>query len=485
MPDSGLASVLVAPDQFPMTSLRCLLLFGLVVATTVRAGQLRIGAAAADITPEFGVLLDGTISKNGPATKIHDRLHARCVVFDDGETRVALVIIDNTMIAREILDDARARVHAATDIPARHILLAATHTHSTPRAVDIGQGEANEKYHRFMAKQIAVGVQVAVRNLRPAGLGWGSYDEPRFVFNRRWFVDKKLTPPNPFGDKGDRVWMNPPRGALINPAGPVDTEVYVMAARRPDGTPVFLLGNYGLHYVGGTRRGEISADYFGIFSEHVKQLLATPKQQPAFVGLMSNGTSGDVNAINFQGERVRRPAYVRMREIGTAIATNAAALYRRLKFQRTAKIEVAWREISLGVRKPNAKRLAWARETIAKAKPTKRPPRNVIYANEAIGLSRYPDRVKIILQAIRIGDLAIAAIPNEVFAQTGLMIKAQSPFRDTFVIELANGYSGYLPYPKQHEWGGYETWPARSSFLEVQAEPKIKSTVLELLSELK
>lgn len=470
-----------------MNSLRVLLLSCLVIVGKAEAGKLRIGAAAADITPELGVLLDGTISKNGPAKKIVHRLNARCVVFDDGKSRVALAIIDNTMIAREFLDDARGQIHAATGIPPEHILLAATHTHSTPRGVDIGQGEANEKYHKFMAKQIAVGVSSAWKNLRPAELGWDSYDEPRYVFNRRWFVDQKLTPPNPFGEKGDRIWMNPPRGSLLNPAGPVDSEVFVVAARRPDRAPIFLLGNYGLHYVGGVRRGEISADYFGIFSEQVKSLLSDPKQQPGFVGLLSNGTSGDVNAHNFRGKRERHPPYARMNMVGKAIATNAAQIYRGLDFQREAEIKVAWREIKLGVRKPDAKRLDWARETIARfnVKPAPRLPRNVVYANEAIGLSKYPDQVKIILQAIRIGDLAIAAIPNEVFAETGLAIKAQSPFQDTFVIELANGYSGYLPTPNQHEWGGYETWPARSSLLEVQAEPKIKQTVLELLNELK
>ena len=87
------------------------------------------------------------------------------------------------------------------------------------------------------------------------------------------------------------------------------------------------------------------------------------------------------------------------------------------------------------------------------------------------------------LQAIRIGELGIAAIPCEVFAETGLAIKARSPLRPTFTIELANGYNGYLPTPEQHALGGYETWPARSSYLEVQAEPKIRSAVLGLLSK--
>lgn len=467
-----------------MKSLPVILFLTVLVQSTC-AAKLKIGAHAIDITPKLNVLLDGTISKPGPAKAVHDRLHARCLAFDDGRTRVAIAIIDNTMIAREILDDARSQIHKAIGIPKTHILLAGTHSHSTPRAVNIGQGQANERYHLQLARLISQGVQNAFTNLQPAELGWNSFEEPRFVHNRRWFVDKRLTPPNPFGEKTDQVWMNPPRGSLIRPAGPVDTEVYVVSARTEKGDPLFLLGNYGLHYVGGIPRGQISADYFGVFSERVKDLIARDNKSPGFVGLMSNGTSGDVNAINFRGERQRFPAYHRMQHIGSSLATNAAKLYRSLKFSNQHTIKVASQELTLGVRKPNQKRVAWAKETLANAKPSKSKPRNVIYATEAMALNQYPPNVKIMLQAIRIGDLVIAAIPNEVFAETGLAIKAGSPFPATFTIELANGYSGYLPTPQQHKWGGYETWPARSSFLETQAEAKIRKSILELIKSLK
>ena len=52
-------------------------------------------------------------------------------------------------------------------------------------------------------------------------------------------------------------------------------------------------------------------------------------------------------------------------------------------------------------------------------------------------------------------------------------------------IELANGYNGYLPTEAQHALGGYETWRAKSSRLEVTAANVIQQTVLELLAELK
>ena len=98
-------------------------------------------------------------------------------------------------------------------------------------------------------------------------------------------------------------------------------------------------------------------------------------------------------------------------------------------------------------------------------------------------LAEYPETVPVKLQALRIGEVGIAAAPCEVFAETGLAIKAESPLPSSFVIELANGYNGYLPTPQQHEWGGYETWPSRGAYLEVDAEPRIRATLLELLDD--
>ena len=106
-----------------------------------------------------------------------------------------------------------------------------------------------------------------------------------------------------------------------------------------------------------------------------------------------------------------------------------------------------------------------------------------MYARETILLRDHPDTVTLIVQALRIGDLGIASLPCEVFAETGLAIKKNSPYRKTFLIELANGYGGYLPTAEQHELGGYETWRARSSFLETGAESKMRELAAKLLRQ--
>ena len=101
-----------------------------------------------------------------------------------------------------------------------------------------------------------------------------------------------------------------------------------------------------------------------------------------------------------------------------------------------------------------------------------------------ISAAEWPETVTVMLQAVRIGGLGVAAIPFEVFTETGLEIKARSPLAETFTIELANGGYGYLPTPAQHALGGYETWLGTNR-VETGASDKIVAKVLELLAEVK
>lgn len=445
------------------------------------AAALRAGAATSNITPDMGVVLDGTIMKIGPAKHVHDELHARCLVLDDGRTRLAWVICDLTMIAPEIVAEAKALLEPSLGLPPANVLIAATHTHSAPRALNVGFGPANDAYHRFLARRIADGVRRAVHQLAPAKVAWGSVAKPEFVFNRRWFVKSDSPRANPFGRRGERVQFGPARNEAEKPAGPVDPEFFVLSVQHADGRPLAVLANYGLHYIGGVPTGHVSADYFGVFAELIRTRLGAADQDPPFVGMLANGASGDVNGVDLQAKTPTARGYERMREVAGALAEAAAEIIGKAGHRDDLGLAAQLVELPLAVRKPDAAQLDWARSVLAspEAKAAK-PSRPVIYARETLGLAAYPDRVPIALQAFRIGGLTIAAAPCEVFAETGLAVKSGSP-EATFLIELANGYGGYLPTPEQHALGGYETWPARSSFLEVEAEPKIRAGLLDLV----
>jgi hypothetical protein len=452
------------------------------------AKPLKAGAATANITPLMGVPLDGTIMQIGPAKHVHDELHSRALVLDDGSTRIAIAIVDNTMISGAVLDKAKSMIEKHTGIPPSHMLLAATHTHSTPRAVVGLKPNSAEHidYLDYLAERIAESVRRAVNHLQPAKVGWGSADDPRHVFCRRWKMVEGVTLTNPFGDSGETIGMNPNREKILEPAGPVDPEVFVLAVQHADGRPLALIANYGLHYVGGIPGGTVSADYFGAFADNIQQRLGADRQDPPFVGMMSNGTSGDVNNNNLRGPKEKFALYERMKRVADHLGETAQSVYEHIEWQDKVELAANLEQLDLGVRRPDAERLEWAKKTVAPADTKVRLTRPQIYAREALALAQFPERVSIPLQGLRIGDLGIGAIPNEVFAETGLEIKKASAFGDdSFVIELANAYHGYLPGAEQHAGGGYETWPARSSYLEVEAEEKIRAKVLELLAGLK
>ena len=453
-------------------------------AGSLSAASLKAGAATSNITPDMGVVLDGTIMKIGPARHVHDELHARCLVLDDGETKLAIAICDVTMMEASIVDEAKALLKEHLDLPPENILIAATHTHSAPRAISVGFGPDNDAYHHFLARRIADGIRRAAFQLAPAKIGWGSLNKPEFVFNRRWFVDPTSKRANPFGRIGERVQFGPSESEAEKPSGPVDPEFFVLSVRHADGRPMCVLGNYGLHYIGGVPTGHVSADYFGVFADRVQELLSADRQEPPFVGILSNGTSGDVNAVNYKNRTGGKRSYERMEEVAGTLAKAAAEIIQGLDHRDDVKLGAQMTQLLLAVRKPAPDQIAWAEAMLA-TDEAKKPKlsRPVVYANETLGLAKYPDSIPITLQAFRIGDLAIASAPCEVFAKTGLDIKSESAAQATFTIELANGYGGYLPPPEQHEYGGYETWPARSSFLEVEAEPKIRSALVELISE--
>ncbi len=460
------------------------IVWGLLAAVLVGQIQsaekvLKAGAAIADITPPLGELIVGNFA-SPPATKIHDNMHAHCLVLDNGQSRIAFVICDNLGMSQEVYDEARERIAKETGFPTQNILMASTHTHSGARA-------KLPKYRPIVVKGITQAVKKAVENLEPARIGWGGVNEPSEVFNRRWHVTDPELLKNPFGQM-DKVRMNPPRGSgsLVKPAGPVDPEISFLSVQSLQGRPIALLANYSLHYVGGVKQGEISADYFAVFSQRIGELLHGTQANPGFVGMLSNGTSGDVNNINFREKNGRRyESYEKMREVAEKVAQKVKQAQAKIVYHDWVPLGSIRQDLRLKVRKPNPAMRKYFKEVMAKPENAPKYHRyEMVYRDRVQALDEGPEEIDVPLQVVRIGELAIAAIPFEVFTEIGLEIKEKSPFSDAFTIELANGSNGYLPTPRQHELGGYETWLGTNR-VERGASEKIAKTILELMQELK
>lgn len=474
-----------------------LFVFGLIIVSGCDADAqtkvFRAGASLSNITPDLGDGIVGNFGTPPPATHIHDQLNARALVLDDGTTRLVIVVADNVGINREVFDEAKRIIHESTNLPKDHMLMSATHTHSGTSAGGQGEkrrgwnvGKPLDPYQTFLARRIADGVQVAINNLEPARIGWGVGQVPQHVFNRRWKLKPGTPNLSPFGAQ-EEVRMNPGinNPNLLEPAGPTDPGVSFISVQSLTGRPIALLGNYSLHYVGGLPHNHISADYFAIFADRIQELLKADRQDPPFVAMMSNGTSGDINNVHVGGKAEKLPHYQKMRVVANDVAAEVVSVYKRIQHHDWVPLSAAQSELTLKVRRPGPELIKWA-ENVASRPDTVKPKHSLekTYAERTLQMQEWPENISVILQAFRIGDLGIAAIPFEVFAETGLEIKAKSPFKPSFTVELANGSYGYLPTPRQHTLGGYETWLSTNR-VEQKASQKIVSELMVLFSELK
>jgi putative membrane-bound dehydrogenase-like protein len=443
-----------------------LLFFALAFLTTIAsAATFRAGLATVDISPtEFPRIIAGGFLE-GRGEKLADKLFVRSFVLDDGKMKIAFAIVDTCMMEQALIDEAKGIAAKQCGIPLDRMMVSATHTHSAPAAMGCLGTRKDTVYAKFLTPKIAEAIVAADKALQPARIGWGSFDDWEHTHNRRWIRLPGKEVVDPFGQPTGRANMHP--GYLskdvVGPSGPVDPQLSVIALQTLDGKPLGVLANYSQHYFG---TAPVSADYFGLFCKH---LAAKMGQQGdgngPFVCAMSQGTSGDQMWMDYGAEKKT----ITIDTYASEVADSAMKALQTVKYVDHAPLGMIEKTLELNYRVPDEKRLAWARPIAAKIENDVPKSKEEVYAREALILhERQKTSVK--LQAIRIGDLSIATLPNEVYAITGLKLREWSPFKTHFNIELANGAEGYIPPLHQHKLGGYTTWPARTAGLDESAE---------------
>ena len=194
----------------------------------------------------------------------------------------------------------------------------------------------------------------------------------------------------------------------IRQTGPVDPAVTVLSLQTREGKPLALLANYSTHYANAPAQ-EISADYFGEFCNLIAQDLKADELNPGFIALMSNGTSGDANCSDFT--KTNWP--VNPVIVAKAVATTAMQALADLKYHAWVPLAASEKRIVFNVRLPTKEQVAEAREYLA-TKVGQRPTRSweENYARETTLMANWPATKELKLQALRIGDFGIGAIPS-------------------------------------------------------------------------
>lgn len=441
----------------------------LVLVSSSIAGELRVGAARVDITPNDGTPLGGYYKFRGSAGVL-DPLYAKTMVMEKDGTHAVIVVLDLSGTVRPIVEAARKLIQQECGIEGDHVLISGTHTHTGPQQPrgsmmdDITKvnSPAGVSYTSQLPGWIAESVKLAKANLQPVKARVAIGRAEGISFNRRILRE----------GQSEAIWQPQKLTALDRPAGPVDPEVGVLVFEAA-GKPVASLLNFAMHPTSVGGGVKISADFPGVFTR-----LVSERHGAEMISIFANGTCGNINHTDYLTGKRRSTL-----ELGTALADAVDAAWPQLQSTQAFVPRIRSELVRL-------KRRSFTEAQIAKAKDmaatmiTKSfgtvPMAETVCILETLNKLEQPLLAEV--QVIAFSDeVAVVALPGEIFVELGLALKKASPFKHTFIAELSNGSIGYIPNQEAYPQGNYEIVSARC---EAGSGEQLIETALKLLGEI-
>jgi hypothetical protein len=422
------------------------------------AEEFQAGVAVTDITPPIPFRMSGYFNER-LSTGTEDPLHAKAVVFEQGDVSAAFVFCDLVGVPRDVAGAARAEASSATGIPAEHIAVSATHSHTAPlyfgalsdffhqrTVTKLGQDPYDPAgYRAKLVKQIVAAVVAAKKSLQPMALKSGYAIEDRLPFNRRFHMKDGTVRFNPGQQNPD----------IVRAAGPTDPQVGMVLLSKPNADkPSAAIVNFAMHLdtLGGS---EYSADYPKIVEDELRKSLGA-----GFTLLFGAGTCGDINHIDFTSLERRKTS-----EIGQMLGETVMKAIAHGEWSSDAEPSLAVRStvVEAPLQSYSEGEIDQARTNLELVGTRELSFLGQVEAYKIVDLQRQPGKsAPIEVQAFRLDkDTAIVTLPAEIFVELGLAIKAASPFKTTLVIELTNDSLGYIPTKKAFAEGSYETVNSR------------------------
>lgn len=460
---------------------------------------MKLGFASIDITPPPGVFLCGQLEPVR-AQGVESPLSATAFCLDDGAATVLICSCDLVAVSNAMAADIREEAAGALGVPAGQIVIGATHTHSGPNTIDLFGNDAQSDYLQGLRRKVVQVLGEAFANRRDGTLESVAGDMDGFAFNRRFLMSDGTIQTHPL--KGDPH--------LVEPEGPDSTRLDVLCARDCGGTVMGMVVVFGCHATVMERGNAlISADYPGKVRARITATLGD-----GMPVLFLQGASGNICQVNPRDAARREVGVAWARVMGNAIGAQALALLDGSPVRGTGGLRVATATLAIPRRETTPALAAWAGrhqgETVPApglsdygVEPFGRLPASRIsldtlfktaywarlHANEITALERAragEPAVAFAVSVIAMDTWALVALPCELFVEWAEEIRRHSPFAQTLVVELANGWNGYVPTPKAFaRAGGYETKNLSSSLLAPEAGALICRAVRTLLESVK
>ena len=453
------------------------------------------GCGQADITPKPGLPMVG-MPGSPRGEGVQWPLRSLVFLIDDGDRRGAVVCLDLMALVSEHVAELRERLAIPGEIAPENILIGCSHTHRAP-FTETGWGAAAEPTRTYLDLVFARTTQAmveAVACLQPAELSVGKVLAPGWAFNRR-----PIYAGGQVGTHG-QTW----RDGFIGMEGTADEELGVLLARGLDGSVLGGLVDFACHPTAMAHDPVYSADYPGVLTEELES------RHGGVFGFLI-GAAGDTSTpdpTSHNPESGFGPEHTLA--MGRALANRADEAIRAGLQLAVDRIDVASTRLRIPQRRPTTEQVELARwyleerpADLEELEFTRR-----IYGHDytfndgkQLGNERHAQELlnmwqwqrgkpeaelveEIEIQVITLGDVAIVAFPVELFSDFGRRVKAESPFPDTFIATLANGWHGYAPTLEAFARGGYEPRFAYPSRLAPEAGERMTEAALELLRRL-
>ncbi|MCX7007557.1 MAG: hypothetical protein NTY53_09980 [Kiritimatiellaeota bacterium] len=431
-----------------------------MVATSAPAAELWIGAATTDITPDRPVALDGQFNTR-ISRKVETPLTASAVAIEARESgrvveQAVLVSLDIVAIRPTVIAAVRERLHQKLpEIDPRKLVLTATHTHTAPVTetgkylIPTNNVMPPPEYVTFLAERVTDMIAQAWSTRQPGGVSW-ALGSAAIAHNRRAiYANGKTTM---YGSVSTNDFRGIENGE--------DHALQTLFFWKRDGQPLAACIHVPCPAQEVEHLTAINADYW-----HDARLQFRAAISNDLIVLGWPGAGGDVSPHRM----LRKAAEDRMlklrglkptQEIGRRIAGEAADLFALAR--RDVKTDPAFahrvEDLNLPVRRVTEKEVEEARQQIAKLKASGDTGRRANWYQATVDRFQNQDQKSTWpaeIHVLRIGDIAIATNPFELFHEYGDQIQGRSPALQTFVVQLTASSSGYLATQRAIAGGGY------------------------------
>jgi hypothetical protein len=422
------------------------------------ASGLRVGAAAVELEADDSMIIAGGITA-GKAAGQEGKLRAVAVVVEQQPFgKLAILACDVLMMTRQHLDPVAAEIEKVTGIPSANILINCTHTHHAPSTMVVHGYGLDETFVQRVQRGLVKAARDANANL--------STDDCRFFYH---LGEEKTVGQNSrmlLAD-GEIYWVGP-RDHFVRPTGPFDAELPVLAFRDSSDKLRALLFNHSTHTIGTRQPGRRSPSFYGLAAQELESELGGTL---CFLEGASGSTHNLALSCDEMVKRIKAAVTNALAQAASRPVTRLAALKRSFKFKVRNFDEAREDEaVSRYCRKYVG---AYGQSVVQ------------VFRDMRKGLApQRGDERETWLQTLLLGDVALVGVPAEYFTQLGLDIKNRSPFRHTFVAELANDWIGYLPNLEGHKLGGYQVWTGYHSYAEPGTGERIADEIVTMLKEL-